>query len=271
LSRAAGSDYDASVKSDTTQLVLATYRRMLLFLFLGASTVIGILLVFIFLPYIAPFPLGHDAGSPALPIFLIVVLAGTVGSFFSSLQRLYDFSELPQILYDKNFARESSFLFIYSLVPALVGGIAAAVLYLIFAGGLLSGSFFPAFKCKAANCGDLAALFDAYGPTEAQDYAKAILWGFVAGFAERLVPDLLNNFAQDANKDAGASAVKVSEDSKEANSDRDPGTLPSPTAAVEATVHHGDIQAPLIASRGIANQTSSLPLTNERGRPNADD
>jgi hypothetical protein len=271
MSRATGTSNSASDKSDANRLILATYRRMLLFLLLGVSTVIGILLVFIFVPYIQWVHGSRIGTSPSTSIFLIVVLAGIIGAFFSSLQRLYNFTDMPAILYDKHFEKESSFLFIYSLVPALVGGISAAVLYLIFAAVLLSGSFFPAFACNAtpavpadaSQCASLTALFDSYTPAAAADYAKAILWGFIAGFAERLVPDLLGNFVQAAEKNSATPAGPANGET--ANDSRDPATWPDATAAAEAAAHQGDVRASPVASRAMANQTSSLPLMNERG------
>jgi hypothetical protein len=37
-----------------------------------------------------------------------------------------------------------------------------------------------------------------FGPERAADYAKALAWAFIAGFAERLVPDALQSFAAKA-------------------------------------------------------------------------
>ena len=39
----------------------------------------------------------------------------------------------------------------------------------------------------------------AWGPDAAQDYAKVLVWGFVAGFAERFVPDTLQRLVQSGN------------------------------------------------------------------------
>jgi hypothetical protein len=34
------------------------------------------------------------------------------------------------------------------------------------------------------------------GPADSTEYAKAIVWAFIAGFAERLVPDTLDRIAR---------------------------------------------------------------------------
>ena len=235
---------------DPTQVVIKAYRQMLLCLFLGATSVIAVLVTLIFLLYLL------SAGSPPvtsikqIPIFLIVVLAGTMGAFFSALQRLYDFKELPRILYEKDLVDAYGTLFIYSLVPVLVGGIAAAAIYLVFAGGLLSGSFFPSFSCSLEknNCPDFRTLIASYGPSQAADYAKAILWGFIAGFAERLVPNLLTGFAQDAQNAKARSAKAAGQPAETSSS--------SGTNAHEAEAEPGGAYSagPTMASRGIANQ-----------------
>jgi hypothetical protein len=167
--------------------VLVAYRRMLSYLFCAT---IAIILV-IALPLVF-------SGDP--PIFVLVILTGALGAFFSALARLYGFEELPEALLQPDIGRWGRLsLVIYSLVPPLTGAIGAAVIYMLFAAGFVKGDLFPTFICKALGegaCNSLPQFLQSFGPAQASDYAKALLWGFVAGFSERLIPDALQSFAK---------------------------------------------------------------------------
>jgi hypothetical protein len=65
------------------------------------------------------------------------------------------------------------------------------------AGIVQGGSFFPSFACQAGDkmCGSFDKLIHEFGPADATDYARTLVWCFVTSFAERLVPDKLKGLA----------------------------------------------------------------------------
>ena len=79
-------------------------------------------------------------------------------------------------------------------LPAINGAVFALVLYMLMLGGLISGDIFPRFMKPEENQNGLVLLeFLRQGkPANPADYAKLIVWCFVAGFAERFVPDTLS-------------------------------------------------------------------------------
>jgi hypothetical protein len=80
----------------------------------------------------------------------------------------------------------------YSLIPAVIGAIAALVLYLTFAGDLISGQLFPTIKCNQGPCSTFGSLLSTDGPANAENFAKVMVWSFIADFAERMVPNTLD-------------------------------------------------------------------------------
>lgn len=79
-----------------------------------------------------------------------------------------------------------------SLVGTQVfGAIFATLLFLTFIGGLVQGSLFPRF----GGDGWFDVLF------RPSDWARLMVWSFIAGFSERFVPDLLNNLILRSGRD----------------------------------------------------------------------
>jgi hypothetical protein len=135
-------------------------------------------------------------------IMIPVMAAGAGGAFVSSLRRLYGFEDIfPRRSYIRLFRKLDFYVIAYSLVPVLVGIIGAVMLYLLFAGGLLKGDLFPDFICAPnQSCDDFHGFVANWVPKDAAANAKAIVWGFVAGFSERFVPNILNHFATDKER-----------------------------------------------------------------------
>lgn len=132
-----------------------------------------------------------------MPVILIVMMAGFVGGFVSSLTRVYQFKKLfPKIAYDELKKIHSFKVIVFSLIPPLIGGIAAVVLYGIFASGMLEGNLFPRFgyEDKTMIKDNFLQIVSNWKPVEATDYIKSIVWGFIAGFSERFVPGILDGF-----------------------------------------------------------------------------
>ena len=141
-----------------------------------------------------------QAGTP--PFYLFAILAGALGAFMSTLIRLYNYEEFPRVVHGQGAERlRRSDLTVYALVPPVVGALSAAILFIAFAAGVVQGgSFFPTFACQTADkiCGTFDTLIHQFGPADATDYARTLVWCFVAGFAERLVPDKLKGLAAGA-------------------------------------------------------------------------
>jgi hypothetical protein len=141
-------------------------------------------------------------GRGGVTIMIAVIVAGAGGGFVSSLRRLYSFQDIfPRREYVQLFRKMNFYVAAYSLVPAVVGMIGAVMVYLMFAAGLLKGDLFPEFHCASGACTDFHGFVSYWSPKDAAANAKAIVWGFIAGFSERFVPDILNRLGSTKEKD----------------------------------------------------------------------
>ncbi len=175
--------------------ILGAYKKLLSFQFLGTIILAAILCTWLLVAQSHP-----DQQVPVLPL---VVLMGVLGAFFSALTRLYKVDEAGTALISPTVERlDGWYLFMYSFVPPLIGAIAAAVLYLIFISKLVEGALFPKLDClPESDCKTIQGLMHYYFPVEAADYGKTMVWSFIAGFSERLVPNLLQSMVTKQGKE----------------------------------------------------------------------
>eukprot|EP01156_Anaeramoeba_ignava_P006418 Anaeramoba_ignava/a348602_37.p4 GENE.a348602_37~~a348602_37.p4 ORF type:complete len:185 (+),score=-7.44 a348602_37:1711-2265(+) len=161
------------------------HMRISTWLFFGTVSLVALLSSFIFYQ------------GDKLPVIVVVILAGFMGGFVSSLTRVHQFKKLfPKDAYDELKKISRFKVVVFSLIPPLVGGIAAVVLYEIFAGGMLEGNLFPRFAYEDGFKlnGNFLNIVSHWKPEGAPDYIKSIVWGFIAGFSERFVPSILDGF-----------------------------------------------------------------------------
>jgi hypothetical protein len=126
---------------------------------------------------------------------MMVLLAGSVGGFISIQQRLQQPSTTDPLFKELELAVSG----LDTLVAPVLGAIFATVLYLVFVAHLVSSDVFPGFACAPTPTGsqphDLASFVSCTFPQDASAWAKLAIWAFIAGFAERFVPDVLTRLA----------------------------------------------------------------------------
>ena len=112
---------------------------------------------------------------------------GIIGGFVSIQQRLRNINDEELSLLSHSWAM--------ILVIPIYGGIFALVLYVLFISGLIEGELFPQFYVPAFSMPpttqDIAEFLRTTYPTSGADFAKLMFWTFVAGFSERLVPQII--------------------------------------------------------------------------------
>lgn len=138
--------------------------------------------------------LANGSGVGHIDLFTVVLLAGAIGGTMSLVQRLLQLSDAdPLILRMSDRAA-----FIQSaIIPPISGAIFAALLFMLFASGILKGPLFPAFlPFKAATSQTIMSQILTLSPQDGQQGAMLLVWSFIAGFAERFVPNTITRLVQ---------------------------------------------------------------------------
>jgi len=156
----------------------------------------------------------------AIVTILVVAFVGEMGGFLSVQQRLQS-SGGDDPLYKELLLTNGWFSVV--VIAPISGAVFAVVLYFIFVGGLMTGGLFPRFGPLASDANAASApttsvasssttgassptaataaqtspmnvtvFLKSAEPSEMEDWGKLLAWAFVAGFAERFVPDVLS-------------------------------------------------------------------------------
>jgi len=126
----------------------------------------------------------HAMGvGPRLTILFTWLALFSGAAFFSCLGSLVSYSARGGIA--AQYVEDGSL----ALSMHLVGSVFGIVLLLLFLGGFVAGNLFP----DLSEVGFYRVYHVLSGVRE---WAKLFVWAFLAGFSERLMPDLLSNFAR---------------------------------------------------------------------------
>ncbi len=127
-------------------------------------------------------------------LLALVGIAGASGGALSVVQRVQRVTDNSAAGSDLRALSQSETAVFFAPV---VGLMFALVLTAMLAGGVISGGLFPSIN---ENEPWFYALFNS------ANTAKWMVWGFIAGFSERLVPDMLDTVAKERRKEGGAPA-----------------------------------------------------------------
>ena len=133
-----------------------------------------------------------------VPWTTLIFVSGTVGGVVNNFRRI---QKLPPARARKSNAMTERLVTIQIYVSPFVGGVFAIVLYGIFMSGFVQGSLFPVFQSADKSFEtfrDFAALT---APSTNADVAKAIVWAFIAGFSEGLVPNFISKIAKQGSEE----------------------------------------------------------------------
>lgn len=129
-----------------------------------------------------------------LPMLAAIVVSGIMGGLVSTIRRVQGARFASNADLDLT-GLEQGNTSLY-LSPFL-GGVFALVLFFLFAGGFVTGDLFPKVNLDGLLVSGIEKL-------ELKEVAKLIVWSFMAGFAEKFVPDRLERLTQAANQAAPA-------------------------------------------------------------------
>lgn len=140
-------------------------------------------------------------------LFLLVIYAGMLGAFMSILQRLQQASTSPIQITDSAFdsvdiAQGISRTYIMSVI--ISGGVFAMIFYLISMAGIVNiVELLPGLETLDDSCKEAGGLFARLFCVKHDNktLAKLLIVCFMSGFAERLVPDVLDSLVKKAALD----------------------------------------------------------------------
>ncbi|MBI5919666.1 MAG: hypothetical protein HY849_09890 [Nitrosomonadales bacterium] len=150
--------------------------------------------------------LSQFVSASAILLPMMVILMGMLGAIFSIGRRILPVSsqnvtESDPVIKATQFDHGDTGI----AMSIWIGGISALLLYLLMASGLslIGGEILPKFSDALGkrDCNGLDGFACALHPADMASFVRLLCWSFLAGFAEKFVPDILDRMAkQDGGK-----------------------------------------------------------------------
>ncbi|WP_040514044.1 hypothetical protein [Paraglaciecola polaris] len=126
-------------------------------------------------------------GEVEFPLTMAIFIAGAGGGIISTYFRLKDVASAK--------VEANAILQIY--ISPIIAGLLGWICYAFFITDMISGPLFPEFVNKEHDYEGLRSVFQIQ-PEHTLDAAKALLWAFIAGFSEKMIPNILDKLSHQA-------------------------------------------------------------------------
>ena len=154
----------------------------------------AILTITIFIIYLLIIFSIKTKASDDVPLLMMIFLAGSAGGLVNSYLRIKNIPLSQQM----DCSPHLNFLAILQLyLTPFISGFLAFVFYGICITGLIGGEVLPKFVGLEAEYISVADIFQNVQPSSRIDAIKAVMWGFITGFSERLVPNVIDKIVTD--------------------------------------------------------------------------
>ena len=128
-------------------------------------------------------------------VMMIIFFAGSVGAVVNNYFRLAKLSAAEQPV---TYKLDNNVIVLQMYVSLLIAGILGFVMYGLCLSGLVEGALFPKFANTDLPYDGVQSFLEKLAPKQNIDTAKAILWAFIAGFSERLIPNIIDRLVSQA-------------------------------------------------------------------------
>jgi hypothetical protein len=105
---------------------------------------------------------------------------------------------------EDNVSKGASLLVLYLAWKCAIASVFAIIVNLIFISGVISGELFPQFDGVDWSYRDMISWALDVDPRTNADMAKMLIWSFVAGYSEKLVPNMVTKIFIMPEQDSGA-------------------------------------------------------------------
>ncbi len=199
-------------------------------------------------------------------LFPLILLMGAIGAFISLVQRVQSIPSTGDPILNVLNIKSGRWDF---LLAPFSGALFALLAYLLFISGFVNGQLFPSIVDgpKELSPNDPHLSFNWYAhwmmPKSPTDFAKLLIWCFIAGFAERLIPDALNRLV--AQKVEGYVVPLSSSLGGQAGAGTE--TARQDVLTKETHVRETAVSSTTLASRTSAEETTASGLLSAAPNP----